>query len=175
MTLDLSTFLRATLIGGPAVALTDEPVAIGLDVEHGVVVRRLAGGSMRTLDDVYAAYAHAWDFPDHFGWNKDAFADCLTDFDGRFRTATGAPGGGFLTIVDDAELLLADASDTDFDWFAQIQADVRDDYRAENAHHADRPVALEFALALQTDAENLAAVRRRWTEAGAPPAELDGR
>ncbi|UQE74811.1 barstar family protein [Gordonia sp. PP30] len=182
MSTTLNRFLHATRTGGPAVAVTTAPVTPSIDVQHRLVVRRLDGALMRTTDGLFGEFAEAWDFPGYFGWGMDAFNDCMTDLDGHpapLVTATGSVPGGFLTVVEHAEQLLADAPDRVFTWFAQSQPQYRDSYRTPYADNADRPAALEYALVLRTTPDRLGAVRRRWTAAGTPtvllthPAEPD--
>lgn len=173
MNTTLSAFLRATRTGGPAVALTAAPVVLPLGTGQRLAVRRLDGARMRTRDGVFGEYARAWEFPEHFGWNMDAFNDCMGDLDDRVPSRPGprtGPPGGLLTIVSNAEQLLTEAPDPVFTWFARSQGRYRDEYATPFAGHADRPAGLEFALVLQTAPEQSAAVHRRWTAAGEPPA-----
>ncbi|MFT3660946.1 MAG: barstar family protein [Gordonia sp. (in: high G+C Gram-positive bacteria)] len=177
MSSDLGSFLHATLRGGPAVAVTTAPVTVNLDLdlEHGLVVRRLDGDAMRTLDGMYDQYAQAWQFPDHFWHGMDSFDDVIGDLDGgALRTATGARPAGFLTIVTHGENFLVDAAPDDFAWFAGSQAEYRDDYRTPNAYNADRPQPLEFGLLLHTEAAHVDRLVTRWAAAGAPPTLLEG-
>ena len=103
------------LTAGPGTALTTGDV----DTHRtGALVRRLSGTAMRTVDGLYDAFAAAWDFPDHFGFNKDAFDDVIGDLPAGLRTSTGGVATGFLTVIDHAEELLADATDDDRAWFA---------------------------------------------------------
>lgn len=47
---------------------------------HGWTVRLLEGG--RDLDEVVVEVGRVWDFPDYYGANLDALADCLADLPG---------------------------------------------------------------------------------------------
>lgn len=183
MSTTLSTFLRATLDGGPSMAVATAPIAVPADVVgRGIVVRRLDGTVMRTRDELLREYARAWSFPDYFWPSWDSFNDCLGDLDGQVppqRTTAGAAPGGFLTIVNHAEQLLAEAADGDLAAFAQQQDEHRDLYRTPNAYGADRPHPLEFGLVLATRLTHRSAVRRRWAAAGTDvvvltPDERDG-
>ncbi|WP_162138708.1 barstar family protein [Gordonia hirsuta] len=169
----MNDFLRATLHGGPAIALTSARLRNPGSGDPGLVARRIDGASARTLPGLFEAYAWAWDFPGYFGGNKDAFNDCMTDLDdGRFSPAGGTATTGFLTVVTRAEQFLADAPPADRAWFAQSQAGYRDDYRTVNAYGADRPVPLQFGVVLHTDLSHLRTVTDRWRAAGASPAVL---
>ncbi|GAA2385938.1 MULTISPECIES: barstar family protein [Gordonia] len=152
-TASLTEFLAGE---GPATAL-----AIG-DVttyRTGAAVRRLPGDRMRTLDGLYDLFAAAWDFPGHFGHNKDAFDDCMGDLPTGLRTPTGARATALLTVVSDAGRLLADAPEGDFEWFATSPAHWRERLRRSGRR---------FGLVLLTSADDAAAVAGRWEGAGAP-------
>ncbi len=60
---------------------------------------RVDGGACRTRRQLFAEWARALDFPEHFGHNWDAFADVLGDLVDR---------GAVVVAVDDAGQLLAD-------------------------------------------------------------------
>ncbi|MGB6244354.1 barstar family protein [Gordonia sp. (in: high G+C Gram-positive bacteria)] len=142
---------------GPAVAL-----AVG-DIDTygcGAVVRRLPGAQMRTLAGLYEVFAESWRFPTHFGHNKDAFDDVVGDLPVGLRTAAGAPATGFLTVIDDADQLLADADPNDFEWFA----DSGTHWRERQARNG-----LGFGIVLVVPTEAAAsAVAARWEAADAP-------
>ncbi|MFZ2509962.1 MAG: barstar family protein [Gordonia sp. (in: high G+C Gram-positive bacteria)] len=170
MSTTLSEFLRATIDGAPAVAVTAAPVILPRDIEHGVLVRHLDGATMRTRDGLLREYAEAWNFPDYFWLSWASFDDCFGDLDGQVppqQTATGSAPGGVLTVVDHAEQFLADADADDLAYFAQQQSVYRDLYRTPNAYGADRPHPLAFGLILHTDARHLKSLRRRWVAVGA--------
>lgn len=173
--LTLTDFLRGTLSGGPAIAVSGPPVTLPLELRHGVVVRRLDGTTMLTSDGFFDAYAQAWEFPDYFWHGLDSFNDCIGDLDGHGQallTETGATPGGFLTIIDDADDVLIDAEPNFLDFVARQHGEWRDLYRTPNAYGADRPVPLEFGLVLVGEPGGLALLRRRWTVDGVKPAVL---
>ncbi len=175
MSTTLSGFLRATRHGGPAVAVTTEPVILSPELAHTVVMCQLDGSHLRSRNALLRSYGEQWRFPAYFWPSWDSFNDCLGDLDGQVppqRTRTGTVPGGFLTVVNRAEELLADAPADDFGYFAHQQGELRDLYRIPNAYGADRPHPVEFGLVLRTDAHHLNSVRRRWTAAGAEPVVL---
>lgn len=173
MSPDLNDFLRSTLQGGPAIALTCAPLRPAGLGDAGLIARRIDGASARTLPELFGAYAWAWDFPGYFGGNKDAFNDCMTDLDdGRFLRPGHAATTGFLTVVTRAEQLLADASPAELRWFAEAQDTCRDSYRTVNAYGAVRPAPLQFGVLLHTDLCHMRPVADRWRAAGAPPVVL---
>ena len=120
------------------------------------VYREIDGSEAMTLDDLYEAFARAWNFPQYFGGNKDAFDDCMRDLD-----TDGGPDDRLVTVVENAEDLLADADDDDFNWFAGSMDFYRDDYTDR-----DDDERRDFVLILVTDEKNRAAVAARWREAG---------
>lgn len=127
--------------------------------EDNDVYRLIDGSEATTLDDLYEVFARAWGFPQYFGGNKDAFDDCMRDLD----TDGGSPDDRLVTVVENAEDLLADADDDDFNWFAGSMDFYRDDYvdRDDDEHR-------DFALILVTDEKHRAEVAARWREAGVP-------
>ncbi|ALG83553.1 barstar family protein [Gordonia phthalatica] len=142
------------LTSGPGAAL-----AVG-DVDTygtGAAVRRLSGAAMRTVDGLYDAFAAAWDFPAHFGFNKDAFDDVIGDLPAGLRTSTGAIATGVLTIIDDAGLLLADATDDDREWFATSPS-----FWRERCARGGRG----FGIVLLADDAAVDVVEQRWRAAG---------
>ncbi|GAA2506634.1 hypothetical protein GCM10010406_49070 [Streptomyces thermolineatus] len=60
---------------------------------------RMDGSHMRTTQEIFEQYSKISGFPVYFGWNWDAFLECLRDF-------SWAPSKGYLFIIDHAERLL---------------------------------------------------------------------
>jgi len=166
MSVEPAAFLHAAAGDGPAVGLAlagpggDAPSTAGT----AAVARRISGAAARTLDELFTAFARAWDFPAHFGGNKDAFDDAVLDLNPRLFTATGAPARGYLTVITEAEQLLNAADPDDFGWFAESIDYYRADYRDRSP--ADRR---GFAVLLVSEPAAAAAVRERWTAAGVAP------
>ncbi len=143
MTID--DFVRTGVLG----AAPNVPSLFGT----GVTARRLDGAQMRTVDDLLDAFAQAWDFPDHFGFNRDALDDCMRDLPDDLRTPEGTASTGYLTIVLRAEQLLADEPSA-LDWFAESTQFWHD-------HHSAR--GRRFATLLVGDT---AAIGERWADTG---------
>ncbi|MGO3326242.1 barstar family protein [Gordonia sp. (in: high G+C Gram-positive bacteria)] len=122
----------------------------------GFTARRVDAARMRTVGGVLDALAQTWDFPAHFGRNRDALDDCMRDLPTGLHTPEGAPSSGWLTIIENASQLLADEPDA-LKWFAESIDFWRDSYR--NSHDDAR-----FAVLLLDDAP--AVVRERWAELG---------
>lgn len=77
------------------------------------VVRTVRGKQMQTLEQVYNEFAAAFQFPSHFGRNKDAFDDVMRDLDDVLGL-----GAGFVVLIRDAESLLSAAPDQ-LPWFRE--------------------------------------------------------
>lgn len=134
----------------------------------GVEVRTIDGAHTKILDALFDAFAEAWHFPPWFGRNRDAFNDCMRDFDNLINTSTGKrPAPGYLTHITDAHLLLVEQLDL-FPWFANTMPFYRDYYRDEA-----RPPAA-FGLLLSAAADQLHDVRERWLTVGIQIATVTG-
>jgi hypothetical protein len=71
--------------------------------ESGHVSRTLRDKKMRTLQGMFDEFAAALQFPDYFGENWPALAECLTDL-------SWLPGSAYVLICVDSLELLADES-----------------------------------------------------------------
>lgn len=69
--------------------------------ERGLTVRRLRGRKMRTARGLFDEAAAALQFPDYFGENFDALAECLGDLPEWID-----PGKGYVVLVTDADEFL---------------------------------------------------------------------
>ena len=65
-----------------------------------ILVVRLSGTRMRSLDELFHEYSREFRFPEYFGSNWSAFYECMTELEGR-------PAPGFLTLISDADQLLS--------------------------------------------------------------------
>ncbi|MGV9860737.1 barstar family protein [Gordonia sp. NPDC003425] len=152
----LSRFLIGARRHGPAVGVwiedTSPPQPAGFEV------RTLDGTQMSTIAGLYDEYARGWDFPDYFGRNKDAFDDCMRDLDGTaLSEGTRAPAG-YLTVIDDADRLLA-AAPGELRWFGRALGHYRDHYRDTAIPHAT------FATLLSAPPDRRRALESRWRDA----------
>ncbi|MET8980068.1 barstar family protein [Streptomyces sp. NPDC004539] len=84
------------------------------DTATGIPTRREVRGSRcGTLQGLFTEWAAALRFPDHFGHNWDAFADCLRDTLTNASLPTAGPDAPRLTLVlREADGLLVDEPDT---------------------------------------------------------------
>ncbi|MFW0794184.1 barstar family protein [Gordonia sp. CPCC 205515] len=156
--------LRQFLSDGPSVpcagvAAPQRSFRIPTDLRH----RTIDAGTMPTVTTLLDGFARAWDFPSHFGRNKDAFDDCMRDLDSDVH---GAAAAGYLTVISHAELLLADEPD-ELGWFAGSLA-----FYAEHYREVADPRAT-FAVLLLTTETLLPDVIDRWLATGFPIVEIE--
>ncbi len=120
---------RARLLADPAragvhrVAATD---LVGLDAaagEAGHQVFRIDLGRVRDKDALLAAIGEAMDFPEWYGRNLDALADCLADLGWR-------PAEGYVAILEGCHAAAASAP-ADLLAALRIFADAADVWREE--------------------------------------------
>jgi hypothetical protein len=163
-TVNFDEFLMQAAGRGPCVGVRPESPLAPLP---GVEVRSVEGSHIKTLDAVYDAFAEAWDFPQWFGRNADAFDDFMRDLDNMVSAGTGRPPPrGYLTEITNAHLILVDQPEV-FRWFANTMPFYRDYYRDE----LSPPAA--FGLLLSAPADKLPEVRERWLSVGVQVAEVD--
>ncbi|MGW0177372.1 barstar family protein [Rhodococcus sp. NPDC003322] len=117
--------------------------------ESGYAVRRVRGTRMPTVPAVYDEFAAALQFPYYFGANKDAFDECLRDWQDWLGAAPD-----LIVIVRDAGALLGDQPG-EVPWLLSALQDA-----------GIRVVAQVAAL-------DSAALARRWTTAGVAIVRLD--
>lgn len=102
-----STASSVTLHADPAAA---DDLAADLRRDD-FVVRVVRGENMTTTAQVFDEFAAAFQFPAHFGRNKDAFDDVMRDLDDVLGL-----GAGYVVVVRNAESLLS-AQPDERDWF----------------------------------------------------------
>jgi hypothetical protein len=113
--------------------------------KSGGTVVRLKGRELREPGSLFAAFARALSFPDYFGYNWAALADCLHDWHGH-----GSETKDLAVLIDGADELVG----ADFlglfisvlceaAWKANLQLDADG-----KPHERRRPFALHFVLLL---------------------------
>ncbi|MGO4474509.1 barstar family protein [Arthrobacter sp. M-10] len=65
-----------------------------------VLVIELDGSKMRSIDRLFAEYQQRFSFPDYFGWNWNAFDECLGDL-------RWLPARKYVTIISHADQVLS--------------------------------------------------------------------
>ena len=71
---------------------------------NGALVIHLDGSKMRSVEELLTEYVREFRFPEYFGWNWDAFDECMTGLEGR-------PSRAYLTVITNAGQLLQDEPD----------------------------------------------------------------
>ncbi len=66
------------------------------------LVVRLDGRRMRTVNDLFKEYVREFQFPEYFGWNWDAFDECMSELE-------SVPARVYLTVIQHADEVLAEA------------------------------------------------------------------
>ncbi|HEV7900084.1 MAG TPA: barstar family protein [Planosporangium sp.] len=112
----------------------------------------VAGGACRTRAGLFTEWAARLRFPEYFGHNWDALADCLKDLAGPKDPAAEQP---LTLVVDDAPQLLADEPPAQLRTLLTILYDVAGTY----------PGTLEVVFACEPGDEQ--ALRQRITAAAA--------
>lgn len=82
----------------------------------GGIVVTLDGERMRSAEAFFAEFVREFRFPEYFGWNWAAFAECITELSGR-------PAPAYLLTIERADQLLVD-SPTDREIFFRLIRDV---------------------------------------------------
>lgn len=79
----------------------DVPAQLALPATGTSVVAALDADRMANTKLAFAQFDRGLRFPEYFGWNWDALADCLRDL-------AWLPADGYLIVIRNAERLLAD-------------------------------------------------------------------
>ena len=79
--------------------------------ESGLVVRRVRGSRMRSLDGLFDEFSAAFQFPSYFGYNRDAFNECIRDLVEWLPTVAG-----FVIVLDEYDEVL-DTEPLERPWF----------------------------------------------------------
>ncbi len=120
---------RARLLADPAragvhrVAAEDLPGWAAAAGEAGLQVFRIDFAPVRDKDALLAAIGEAMDFPEWYGGNLDALADCLADLGWR-------PAEGYVAIIDRCDAA-ARSAPGDLLAVLRIFADAADVWREE--------------------------------------------
>jgi hypothetical protein len=125
------------------------------------VVRFVRGKKMRTIDNLFDEACAALQFPYYFGYNWDAFSECITDLD-------WLPADGYVLLVQDA-LHVLDDDTPQFEVFLRILSDTARAWSTPvNVGEAwDRP-GKPFHAILHAIPDELEALAHRLTSIGAP-------
>jgi RNAse (barnase) inhibitor barstar len=122
-------------------------------------IRMVRGNKSKTVPDFFNEIGAALQFPYYFGENWDAFDECITDL-------SWLDGDAYLLIVNQANLLLQDATQKDFQILMQVLSDAHETWlrQPQIVNEEEQPTAFHLLLAC-TD-EHLSAFSQRLTDAG---------
>lgn len=119
---------------------------------RGVSVRKLRGERMRTQDDLFHEAVAALQFPNYFGWNKDAFDECISDLEWI------PPGSGYVLVITSPEEVLVAATSRDRAWFAESLRNAAGRFAVADKGPPPRgPVAIHVVLASRPGADAVGA------------------
>lgn len=93
--------------------MTGLPAAEEGLAESGITVRVLRGSKMRTKSQLLSEFASRLAFPEYFGANWDALADCLGDLD-------WLRGFAYVIMIEEAEELLAEEPPDQLRLFSEL-------------------------------------------------------
>ncbi len=92
------------------------------------IVRILRGATMTSTDAIFDEFAAAFQFPNYFGRNWNAFRDCLGDL-------AWLPGAGYVAVVTECEAMLADTAA--FTALVGVLRDVGDEWATTGLRSSD--------------------------------------
>jgi RNAse (barnase) inhibitor barstar len=126
----------------------------------GVLSRVARGWKMTHLDGFYSELAAALQFPDYFGENPAAVAECLTDL-------SWMPADAYLLVVVDAMRLLEGEPDDSFEIFVDVLVEAARQWAepVTEGEAWDRP-AVPFHVLFQAEPAESEALRARFARAG---------
>lgn len=126
----------------------------------GFAVRVLRGRRMQTAADVFDEFAAALQFPLYFGYNKDAFDECISDLDWI------PPGKGYVLIITEPDQVLADEPQASLGWFIDALSTAADTFAQsiDSGEWWDRP-PVPFHVVLAGTGDVLQAALR-WAGVG---------
>jgi RNAse (barnase) inhibitor barstar len=112
-----------------------------------LAVRVVRGNKMRRLDDLYDEFAAAFQFPDYFGQNWDAFDECLADLE-------WLPAAAYVLLISNAVEVLSEEPEKQFATLVSILSGICEEWARATA---PRP----FHVLLQCTEGDVENLRRR--------------
>ena len=127
-----------------------------------LTVRCLRGIKMRAYADLMTEFSAALQLPTYFGGNWDALDECLSDLDWFLPTTA------IILRIDAPEQVLIDEEESDLRILVGIMRRAQAEFAAsvDAGEQWDRP-AIPFFTVLESSADKLDVVERRWVPAGA--------
>jgi RNAse (barnase) inhibitor barstar len=123
--------------------------------EAGITARVLRGTQARTIQELMDEFASKLDFPEYFGNNWNALADCLTDL-------SWLSGLAYVVVIDEARYLLDREPEDILNLFLHLIENTSEQWAApiNLDEDWDRP-EIPFHLLLCESAEHFPALRAR--------------
>lgn len=122
-------------------------------------IRMVRGKKSKTAPDFFKEIGAALQFPYYFGENWDALDECITDL-------SWLDGEAYLLMVNQANLLLQDATPKDFQILMEVLSDAHETWltQPQIVNEDEHPTAFHVLLAC-TD-EHHSALKQRLTDSG---------
>jgi len=122
-------------------------------------IRMVRGDKSKTLPDFFNEIGAALQFPYYFGENWDAFEECITDL-------SWLDGEAYLLMVNQANLLLQDTPQKDFQILMEVLSDAHQTWltQPQIVNEDEHPTAFNVLLGC-TD-EHRSGLTQRLTDSG---------
>jgi len=148
--------LRPIVLPGDLSAISD---LLGRWQALGLTVRVVRGRKSRLLTGMFDEFASALQFPLYFGYNRDAFDECIADLDWLSRAK------GIVIVVTEPDEVLADADPSDLDWFARSLGDAARTFSEpiDSGEWWDRP-AVPFHIVFVGEPPVVERAQMRWPQ-----------
>lgn len=146
------------------IKVTDESAFADLSLQlmsdyEKAVIRMIRGKKSTTVPDFFNEVGAALQFPYYFGENWDSFDECITDL-------SWIDGDAYLLMVSQANLLLQDAAQKDFQILMQVLSDAHETWltQPQIVNEDEQPTAFHVLFAC-SDADR-SAFSQRLAETG---------
>jgi RNAse (barnase) inhibitor barstar len=104
----------------PWVSISCKPIT-QQDIPDDILLLKLDGSTMGTLEEMYQEFCSVFHFPDYFGKNFNALDECLTDLE-------WLPANGYLLSISNAEYFLGEETDDILEGVFSILNDVGEEW-----------------------------------------------
>lgn len=115
----------------------------------------LDASRMTTRADLFSQFVGGFQFPQYFGGNWNAFADCMCDLSWLGR-------GGFVLVLRNASVLLVDGDPDEFPVFLKLMEETGESFSQAQLMHPPLP----FRVILHSSPEVVGALDLRLRAAG---------
>ena len=116
----------------------------------GFLIRTIEGKKCRTSSSLFDEFAQALSFPEYFGHNWDALAECLADFE-------WLPAKGYILLISDAHAVLPNDED-EYETLLEVLDDAGEAWsKGQTADGRSAPFHAVFAVTAQDRS-----TRHRW-------------